>query len=80
MECSNPQCNHPVVYAYPKFKIHIRVQDPTGTVTLTLFESDASKLLHKTANELMENQDEWDEGLFPDELDTLLGKKTRFQE
>lgn len=35
-----------------RFMIPIRVQDNTGTVTLTMFERDGKYLLKKSANEL----------------------------
>ncbi|KAJ0883780.1 putative nucleic acid-binding, replication factor A [Helianthus annuus] len=41
-----------------RFKIPIRVQDSTGTVTLTLFDHEALKFVGKTAKELIEIQDE----------------------
>ncbi|KAJ0859131.1 putative nucleic acid-binding protein [Helianthus annuus] len=40
------------------FKIPVRVQDSTGTVTLTLFDHEALKFVGKTAKELIEIQDE----------------------
>ncbi|KAI3796073.1 hypothetical protein L1987_38736 [Smallanthus sonchifolius] len=80
MECSNVKCNNPVVSAFPKFKINIRVQNVTGSVTLTLFDHEAKKLLDKTSNDLMVINDELDEAfLFPGELDSLLGKKLAFR-
>ena len=36
------------------FKIPIRVQDPTGVISLTLFDGDANRLLRKNAQELLE--------------------------
>lgn len=37
-----------------RFKIPIRVQDPTGVISLTLFDGDANRLLRKNAQELLE--------------------------
>ncbi|MFS7995481.1 putative nucleic acid-binding protein [Helianthus anomalus] len=41
-----------------RFKIPIRVQDSTGTVTLTLFDHEALKFVGKTAKELIQIQDD----------------------
>ena len=41
-----------------RFKIPVRVQDSTGTATLTLFDHEAMKFVGKTAKELIEIQDE----------------------
>ncbi|KAK9049913.1 hypothetical protein SSX86_031118 [Deinandra increscens subsp. villosa] len=40
--------------AITKFKIQIRVQDVTGVVSLTLFDRDASKLIDKSAQDLLD--------------------------
>ncbi|XP_022013686.2 uncharacterized protein LOC110913143 [Helianthus annuus] len=57
-QCSNKDCNGKEVFPLSRFKIPVRVQDSTGTVTLTLFDHDALKFVGKTAKELIQIQDE----------------------
>ncbi|XP_022019217.2 uncharacterized protein LOC110919251 [Helianthus annuus] len=61
-QCSNKDCNgkesFPAAQVKCLFKIPIRVQDSTGTVTLTLFDHEALKFVGKTAKELIQIQDE----------------------
>ncbi|KAJ0883355.1 putative nucleic acid-binding, replication factor A [Helianthus annuus] len=57
-QCSNKDCQGKEFFPLSRFKILIRVQDSTGTVTLTLFDHEALKFAGKTAKELIEIQDE----------------------
>ncbi|KAF5785283.1 putative nucleic acid-binding, replication factor A [Helianthus annuus] len=57
-QCSNKDCNGKEVFPMSRFKIPVRVQDSTGTVTLTLFDHEAMKFVRKTAKELIQIQDE----------------------
>ncbi|XP_035836064.1 uncharacterized protein LOC110888803 [Helianthus annuus] len=57
-QCSNKDCNGKEVFPLSRFKIPVRVQDSTGTVTLTLFDHEAMKFVRKTAKELIQIQDE----------------------
>ncbi|XP_035834248.1 uncharacterized protein LOC110888836 [Helianthus annuus] len=57
-QCSNKDCNGKEVFPLSMFKIPVRVQDSTGTVTLTLFDHEAMKFVRKTAKELIQIQDE----------------------
>ncbi|KAD7477141.1 hypothetical protein E3N88_00277 [Mikania micrantha] len=57
-ECNNPKCNVKVVSPVPRFKIQIRVQDITGVVSLTLFDRDVTKLIQKTAREVLDDLNE----------------------
>ncbi|KAD6119547.1 hypothetical protein E3N88_10818 [Mikania micrantha] len=52
--CNNSKCIDQLVTAVPRFKIPIRVQDYTGVVSLTLFDREALKLLHISAQDLLE--------------------------
>ncbi|KAF5799993.1 putative nucleic acid-binding protein [Helianthus annuus] len=66
-----------------RFKIPIRVQDSTGTVTLTLFDHEPLKFVGKTAKELIEIQDELltTNELpreYPVEFETLVNLKCAF--
>ncbi|KAJ0435587.1 putative nucleic acid-binding, replication factor A [Helianthus annuus] len=44
-QCSYKDCNGTEVFPLSRFKIPIRVQDSTGTVTLTLFDHEALKFV-----------------------------------
>ena len=46
------------VFNFDRFKIPIRVQDSSGTVSLTLFDYEAYKILKKSAKELLAIQDQ----------------------
>ncbi|XP_076941188.1 replication protein A 70 kDa DNA-binding subunit B-like [Bidens hawaiensis] len=80
-ECKTVRCNVLGVLPTPRFKIKISVQDSTGVVSLTLFDSDAKMLINKTAAELIDSQkeNEVENGGFPAELDCLLEKKFAFK-
>nr|KAJ0191143.1 hypothetical protein LSAT_V11C800451830 [Lactuca sativa] len=77
--CSSSICNNKVVSVLPRFKIPIRVQDPTGVISLTLFDGDAIRLLRKNAQELLEtfNKD-GNTAIFPAEITDLLERKFAF--
>ncbi|XP_021979599.1 replication protein A 70 kDa DNA-binding subunit E-like [Helianthus annuus] len=65
------------------FKIPIRVQDSSGTVSLTLFDFEAYKILKKTAKELLSIQDQVVNSgeipnPYPEIFDTLIGKRYAF--
>ncbi|KAK9050230.1 hypothetical protein SSX86_030800, partial [Deinandra increscens subsp. villosa] len=55
--CKNPACNEAkkVIRAYPRYMVLLKVQDSTGTVDLTLFDSEAKKIINKTALEVHDN-------------------------
>ncbi|KAD3337490.1 hypothetical protein E3N88_33010 [Mikania micrantha] len=79
-ECNNPKCNVKVVSPVPRFKIQIRVQDITGVVSLTLFDRDVTKLIQKTAREVLDDLNEEDDfGKYPSEITHLLEKKFAFK-
>ncbi|KAK7290127.1 hypothetical protein RIF29_04328 [Crotalaria pallida] len=62
-----------------RFKVQMRVNDGTADACFTLFDKEAFRLLHKSANELKEELiKENDEYGFPKILDTLLLKKFAF--
>nr|KAJ0204475.1 hypothetical protein LSAT_V11C500248610 [Lactuca sativa] len=61
------------------FKIPIRVQDPTGVISLTLFDGDANRLLRKNAQELLEIFiKDGNTAIFPAEITDLLERKFAF--
>ncbi|CAI9288259.1 unnamed protein product [Lactuca saligna] len=51
-ECHNKDCTKTETTVIPRFMIPLRVQDNTGTVTLTMFERDGKYLLKKSAKDL----------------------------
>ncbi|KAK9053468.1 hypothetical protein SSX86_030102 [Deinandra increscens subsp. villosa] len=59
-----------------KFKIQIRVQDVTGVVSLTLFDCDASRVIEKSAADLL---DIYGEDKFPEEINSLVEKRFAFK-
>ncbi|KAD4981809.1 hypothetical protein E3N88_18480 [Mikania micrantha] len=78
--CTNEKCKNQVISAINRFKIPLRVQDPTGTVTHTMFDRDSIKLLGSTADELLKNNDEFDgEDIIPKRFNTLLERKIAFK-
>ncbi|KAK9080263.1 hypothetical protein SSX86_001939 [Deinandra increscens subsp. villosa] len=49
--CKNQDCldQKKVILAYPRYMVLLKVQDSTGTVDLTLFDSEAKKIINKPA-------------------------------
>ncbi|XP_022020015.1 replication protein A 70 kDa DNA-binding subunit E-like [Helianthus annuus] len=81
--CTNDKCEGVDIYSIPRFKIPIRVQDSSGTVSLTLFDFEAYKILQKTAKELVSIQDQVVNSgeipnPYPEIFDTLIGKRYAF--
>ncbi|KAI3794663.1 hypothetical protein L1987_37296 [Smallanthus sonchifolius] len=80
LECESPKCINSVISAVPRYKIPVRVQDCTGTVTLTLFDQVATKFLQVSANELLNNNEELSkDGVIPDEFKSLINKRWAFK-
>ncbi|XP_022003500.1 uncharacterized protein LOC110900954 [Helianthus annuus] len=84
-ECINPDCDVVDIVPVHRYKIPLRVQDSTGTVSCTLFDYESTKLLKKTSKELLDiysKVDTSNEGSFqslPSEFDVLLNKTFAFQ-
>ncbi|CAI9293111.1 unnamed protein product [Lactuca saligna] len=76
-ECSNPNCKNIKISVIPRFKIPLRVQDNTGTLTLTLFDQEAKKLFKYTAKELYDKNKKLGISLdlYPMELKLVVDKK-----
>ncbi|KAK9048322.1 hypothetical protein SSX86_032715, partial [Deinandra increscens subsp. villosa] len=76
-----PKCKESVVDVVARYKIHMEVQDSTGTVALTLWERDAIKLFGKTAKDMLDGilDAPEDMDLFPQEFKDLEGKKFAFK-
>ncbi|KAI7752664.1 hypothetical protein M8C21_008386 [Ambrosia artemisiifolia] len=66
--CKTEGCEQNDVPGLHRLKIPLTVQDLTGTLSLTLFDRDASNLLKKTSEELIEKH-----------LSELIGKKFAFK-
>ncbi|XP_022024112.1 replication protein A 70 kDa DNA-binding subunit E-like [Helianthus annuus] len=81
--CTNNECQGVDIYAIPRFKIPIRVQDSSGTVSLTLFDYEALKIFKKSAKDLLAIQDQVVNSgeipnPYPEVFGTLVGKKYAF--
>ncbi|XP_035832949.1 uncharacterized protein LOC118481789 [Helianthus annuus] len=81
--CTNNECQGVDIYAIPRFKIPISVQDSSGTVSLTLFDYEAFKIFKKSAKDLLAVQDQVVNSAeipnpYPELFDTLVGKKYAF--
>nr|KAJ0226157.1 hypothetical protein LSAT_V11C100044680 [Lactuca sativa] len=72
-ECANPICKNIQNLVIPRFKIPLRVQDNTRTLTLTLFHQEAKKLFKYTTKELYDKNKNLD--LYPMELKVVVDKK-----
>ncbi|XP_035845195.1 uncharacterized protein LOC110934616 [Helianthus annuus] len=80
LECQTDRCNKRTVLSVPRIKVQIRVQDCTGIVILTLFESEVLKLLKVNANQLLDKNIELaSDGNFPKELYALLNRRFAFK-
>ncbi|CAH1417396.1 unnamed protein product [Lactuca virosa] len=53
-ECVNPICKNIQISVIPRFKIPLRFQDNTTTLTLTLFDQEEKKLFKYTAKEFFD--------------------------
>ncbi|CAI9263297.1 unnamed protein product [Lactuca saligna] len=65
----------------PRFMISIRVQDNTGTITLTMFEKEGRYLLKTSAKELFKKATEIGDNtdFYPGEINALKGLKLAFK-
>ncbi|CAH1441530.1 unnamed protein product [Lactuca virosa] len=80
-ECHNENCTKTTTSVVPRFMIPIRVQDNTGTLTLTMFEREWRYLLKQSAKEFVKKMIERgdDLGLYPGEINALKGLKLAFK-
>nr|KAJ0214723.1 hypothetical protein LSAT_V11C400219450 [Lactuca sativa] len=71
VECYNDKCINKEISSVPRYKIPLRVQDDSRTITLTLFDRDAYKLIKKGASDLIEKtkQDGVNPRLYPFDLE-----------
>ncbi|XP_022023819.2 uncharacterized protein LOC110924090 [Helianthus annuus] len=75
-----PKCEEECTSVTIKFKVHVRVQDETGSVTFVMFDKDVMKIVGSSANDIRERQVKSnDTQSFPYELTRLLEKKLAFK-
>ncbi|XP_076946833.1 replication protein A 70 kDa DNA-binding subunit B-like [Bidens hawaiensis] len=79
-KCRNDRCKDKDFSSINRFRILIRVQDPTGIIDLILWDMDVVKIFKVTAHDLV---DRFIKGVdsepFPSVVSTLLGKKYAFK-
>ncbi|KAK9053942.1 hypothetical protein SSX86_025017 [Deinandra increscens subsp. villosa] len=74
--CNTEDCkkNNLLIEPYPRYKVLLKVQDSTGNVDLTLFGTEAEKIIRKTAIE---------DGVpvinLPDEIEAFIDKRYAFK-
>ncbi|XP_022032893.1 uncharacterized protein LOC110934004 [Helianthus annuus] len=69
-----------VICIYFKFKVQVRVQDESGSVSFVMFDRDVQKLLGLAASDIRERQVKAnDTGCFPYEIFRLVDKKVAFK-
>ncbi|XP_076909945.1 uncharacterized protein LOC143567393 [Bidens hawaiensis] len=80
-KCLNDNCTQTIVSSpMTRYKIPIRVQDCTGTVTLTMFEREANKLIGRIAKDVLDEQEQSAEFLtLPAAFNVLLERKFAFR-
>ncbi|CAH1421568.1 unnamed protein product [Lactuca virosa] len=81
VECSTDKCKKKEISSAPRYKIPIRVQDDSGTITLTLFDRDAYRLVKQRASELIEKIKQAGDNprMYPYDLKCLVHKKMAFK-
>ncbi|CAI9304066.1 unnamed protein product [Lactuca saligna] len=81
LKCNGDNCKNKKISSVPRYKIHIRVQDDSGTITLTLFDRDAYRLVKKHARDLIEKIKQVGDNprLYPYDLKCLEHKKMAFK-
>ncbi|CAH1423090.1 unnamed protein product [Lactuca virosa] len=81
VKCYGDKCINKKISSVPRYKIPIRVQDDSGTITLTLFDRDAYRLVKKRARDLIEKIKQAGDNprLYPYDLKCLEHKKMAFK-
>ncbi|KAJ0699915.1 putative nucleic acid-binding, replication factor A [Helianthus annuus] len=81
LTCVSDRCAFKTITSSLKFKIQLRVQDPSASVTLTLFDREAQKLLGKSVDDILTANPEFrsDSMKIPAEVDTLVGQTAAFK-
>ncbi|XP_076929621.1 replication protein A 70 kDa DNA-binding subunit C-like [Bidens hawaiensis] len=79
-KCLNDNCTQTIVSSpMIRYKIPIRVQDCTGTVTLTMFEREANKLIGRIAKDVLDEQEQVNFLSFLNPFNVLLERKFAFR-
>ncbi|XP_035838146.1 uncharacterized protein LOC118485798 [Helianthus annuus] len=81
LTCLSDRCAFKTITSSLKFKIQLRVQDPSASVTLTLFDREARKLLGKSVDDILTANPEFrsDSMKIPAEVDALVGQTAAFK-
>ncbi|PWA93260.1 nucleic acid-binding, OB-fold protein [Artemisia annua] len=73
-------CLNPWWSSFLRIKIHIRVQDETGSATFCLFQQDVAKLLGKSAGYLISKIDKDEENTsYPTDLEIIVSRQFVFK-
>ncbi|KAJ0846561.1 putative replication protein A, OB [Helianthus annuus] len=81
LTCVSDRCAFKTITSSLKFKIQLRVPDPSASVTLTLFDREARKLLGKSVDDILTANPEFrsDSMKIPAEVDALVGQTAAFK-
>ncbi|KAK1416423.1 hypothetical protein QVD17_32214 [Tagetes erecta] len=75
-----PKCKCECESITPKFKVQVRVQDHTGSVSFVLFDNQVAKLIGVPAVDIRERQvNDKNTETFPHEMSRLLERKLAFK-
>ncbi|KAF7821817.1 replication protein A 70 kDa DNA-binding subunit E-like [Senna tora] len=76
-----PGCEKTPLLLIPRYKIHVLVMNHTGSASFVLFDTQAYKLIHKTARELKLHQIEVtaEDGSFPEEIEQIVQRRYLFK-
>ncbi|XP_022014818.1 replication protein A 70 kDa DNA-binding subunit A-like [Helianthus annuus] len=75
-----PKCSSECTSITTKFKVQVRVQDETGSVSFVMFDRDVQKILGLAASDIGERQLKAnDTESFPHEISRLVDKKVAFK-
>ncbi|GJQ95661.1 replication protein A 70 kDa DNA-binding subunit B-like protein [Tanacetum coccineum] len=74
------KCKTKVTSVVPRFRVNVRVQDATGTISLVLFDREVYQMTDKHAFEIREKQEkDGDVDSFPEDFNKLINKKFIFK-
>ncbi|GKA13968.1 replication protein A 70 kDa DNA-binding subunit C-like protein [Tanacetum coccineum] len=74
------KCKTKVTSVVPRFRVNVRVQDATETISLVLFDREGYQMTDKHAFEIREKQDkDGNVDSFPEDFNKLINKKFIFK-
>ncbi|XP_022042413.1 replication protein A 70 kDa DNA-binding subunit D-like [Helianthus annuus] len=81
LTCLSDRCAFKTITFSLKYKIQLRVQDPSASVTLTLFDREARKLVGKSIEDILIANPEFrsDALKIPAKVDALVGQNVAFK-